>query len=141
MEWILLPLKRYADFRGRSGRKEYWLFSLATLLVYALLGGLLAYAGAFVPKYGEDPSILTMLVFSLVFLSVVALIVPGIAVEVRRFHDQDRSGWLVLLGLIPYVGFLIVLIFMCLPGTKGPNRFGADPYDSDTEKRLNEVFG
>jgi uncharacterized membrane protein YhaH (DUF805 family) len=81
-----------------------------------------------------------MLVFSLVFPSIVGLIVSGLAVEVRRFHDQDRSGWLMLLGLIPYVGFLVVLVFMCLPGTRGPNRFGADPYDSDTEKRLSEVF-
>ena len=52
---------------------------------------------------------------------------PAIAVQVRRFHDQDKSGWFVLLGLIPYVGGLIVLVFMCLPGTPGPNRFGPRP--------------
>ena len=57
------------------------------------------------------------------------LIIPGIAVQVRRFHDQDKSGWFVLLGLIPFVGGLIVLVFMCLEGTKGPNRFGPDPKD------------
>jgi uncharacterized membrane protein YhaH (DUF805 family) len=56
-----------------------------------------------------------------------AILTPSIAVQVRRFHDQDKTGWLVLLGLIPYLGGLIVLVFMCLPGTSGPNRFGADP--------------
>ncbi|MEE4200185.1 MAG: DUF805 domain-containing protein [Erythrobacter sp.] len=56
-----------------------------------------------------------------------ALIVPGLAVQVRRFHDQDKTGWLVLLGFIPIIGGLIVLVFMLLPGTDGPNRFGPDP--------------
>ena len=56
-----------------------------------------------------------------------AVIIPGIAVQVRRFHDQDKSGWFVLLALIPFVGSIAVLVFMCLEGTKGPNRFGPDP--------------
>jgi uncharacterized membrane protein YhaH (DUF805 family) len=59
-----------------------------------------------------------------------ALFIPSIAVQVRRFHDQDRTGWLILLGLIPYVGGLIVLVFMCLPGTRGTNRFGPDPKEN-----------
>jgi uncharacterized membrane protein YhaH (DUF805 family) len=60
-----------------------------------------------------------------------ALLVPSIAVGVRRFHDQDKSGWFLLLALIPVVGGLIVLVFMCLPGTSGPNRFGPDPLGTD----------
>jgi uncharacterized membrane protein YhaH (DUF805 family) len=50
---------------------------------------------------------------------------------VRRFHDQDKSGWFVLLNLIPYIGGIIVLVFMCLEGTRGPNRFGPDPKGQD----------
>jgi uncharacterized membrane protein YhaH (DUF805 family) len=50
-------------------------------------------------------------------------------VQVRRFHDQDKSGWFVLLSLIPFLGAIIVLVFMFLEGTKGPNRFGPDPKD------------
>ena len=60
---------------------------------------------------------------------VLGSIIPSIAVQVRRFHDQDRSGWMILLGFIPYVGTFIVIIFMCLKGTTGPNRFGPDPLD------------
>lgn len=70
-----------------------------------------------------------MAVFGLLWLG---LIVPSIAVQVRRFHDQDKSGWFVLLNLIPYIGGLIVLVFMFLEGTRGPNRFGPDPKAGET---------
>ena len=55
--------------------------------------------------------------------------IPALAVQVRRFHDQDKSGWMVLLAFIPFIGGLIVLVFMCLEGTRGGNRFGPDPKD------------
>ena len=76
-----------------------------------------------------------LLVFGLLYL---AIIIPSIAVQVRRFHDQDKSGWMVLLGLIPYVGGIILLVFMLLEGTRGPNRFGPDPKDPDGD--LQSVF-
>jgi len=66
---------------------------------------------------------------SLIGLFLLAAFIPTIAVQVRRFHDQDKSGWMVLLTFIPYLGGLIVMIFMCLEGTRGPNRFGPDPRD------------
>jgi uncharacterized membrane protein YhaH (DUF805 family) len=62
--------------------------------------------------------------------------IPSLAVQVRRFHDQDKSGWFILLNFVPYVGGLIVFVFMCLEGTRGPNRFGADPKDPNSA----EVF-
>jgi uncharacterized membrane protein YhaH (DUF805 family) len=55
---------------------------------------------------------------------------PSLAVTARRFHDQDRTAWLMLLGAIPYAGGIILLVFMCLAGTKGDNRYGADPRHS-----------
>lgn len=124
MEWMLLPLKRYAEFSGRSRRKEYWMFTLGIIIVYLVLalvmgigfmgsdagGGLLSGAGAVV-----------FILFAL------AVFIPGLAVQVRRFHDIDKSGWFVLLNFIPYIGAIIVLVMMCLEGTKGPNRFGPDP--------------
>ncbi len=64
------------------------------------------------------------------------ILVPSIAVQVRRFHDQDKSGWFVLIGLIPILGGLVVLVFMFLEGTRGPNRFGPDPKDPGSS----EVF-
>lgn len=125
MEWMLMPLKRYADFSGRSRRKEYWMFVLLQILVLFplmaigfVLGGL--------SDGGEGGSILFLLLvgaFGLVFF------IPNLAVQVRRFHDQDKSGWFILLGLIPYLGGIILFIFMCLEGTRGHNRFGGDPKD------------
>lgn len=126
MEWALLPLKRYADFSGRSRRKEYWMFALLVVvvsMVLAFVGIALGHGmatGSGIPMAAGP----MMLVFG---LFVLAIIIPSFAVQVRRFHDQDKSGWFVLLNLVPYVGGLIVLIFMCLEGTHGPNRFGEDP--------------
>ena len=69
-------------------------------------------------------------------LGFIGLIIPNVAVQVRRLHDQDRSGWLILLFMIPYVGGLIGLVFMCIGGTPGPNRFGPDPYGEDYLERV-----
>ncbi len=126
MEWALLPLKRYADFSGRSRRKEYWLFAL---LVFAVTFALALLIGVFDHRsmMADGNPFMAGSAFALIGLFVLAIIIPSIAVQVRRFHDQDKSGWFVLLNLIPYIGGLIVLVFMCLEGTRGPNRFGEDP--------------
>lgn len=128
MEWMLLPLKRYADFSGRSRRKEYWLFTLATVVAYFVLFAILM--GTINFETGEG-SVFSG-IFGLMFvLFAFALLVPTLAVQVRRFHDQDKSGWLVLLNLIPYLGSLIVLVMMCLEGTAAENAYGPDPKGSD----------
>ena len=129
MEWMFMPLKRYGDFTGRSQRQEYWMFVLFVSLVIiagAILAVVLA-AGA--PKsYGSDePPVAMLAIFGLLVIFYLAMFIPLLAVQVRRFHDQDLSGWLVLLGFIPYVGGLIIFVFMCIDGTPGTNRFGPDP--------------
>lgn len=124
MEWMLLPLKHYADFEGRSQRKEFWMFVLGTLIVYALLGAIAGVGFAGGGGMGSGLGILSMGLFAIVGL---ALIIPSLAVQARRFHDQDKSGWMVLLNLVPYVGGIVVLVFMCLEGTRGDNRYGPDP--------------
>ncbi|WP_346344669.1 DUF805 domain-containing protein [Sphingomonas sp. dw_22] len=130
---MLLPLRRYADFQGRSRRMEYWMFTLLIILasivwgiVFAILGGFSGFS-----EYGGSSLFsgiagLWAVVGGLAYL---AILIPGIAVQVRRFHDRDMSGWFVLLNFIPYVGGLIVIVFMLLEGTRGPNRFGPDPKD------------
>jgi uncharacterized membrane protein YhaH (DUF805 family) len=137
MEWMLLPLKRYADFSGRSRRKEYWMFVLGSLILYAIVGGVFFALAATADGTASDGlgagGIVAVLLVAVVALG---LFIPSIAVQVRRFHDQDRSGWMVLLGFIPYVGGIIVLVFMCLDGTRGPNRFGPDP----KAENLSDVF-
>ena len=136
--WMLMPYRRYAEFTGRSQRMEYWLFWLFFYVVVVLLI-VLMFAGL---PWGEieDPGAAPGPIFwaglagSILFFLV--SFVPGIAVTVRRFHDQDLTGWLYLLNFVPYIGALIVLVFMCLDGTRGPNRFGDDPKDCN----MGEVF-
>jgi uncharacterized membrane protein YhaH (DUF805 family) len=159
IQWAVLPLKRYADFGGRSPRAEYWWFALANMVlsfVIAYLDRLL-----FRPVYG-DLGILAL-------IQAAVLLVPGMAVVIRRLHDTDHSGWWFLLTLWNYafllggsmrngislifsripseLGFVLVLmfiaavvvifIFMITPGTEGSNRYGPDPYGPD---ELEEVF-
>ena len=119
MEWATLPLKRYAEFTGRSRRKEYWMFTLLAIGIYivaSILDRIAGMNGMIAGRYGP----ITVLV-------ALGLLVPSLAVSIRRLHDSDRSGWWLLLGLVPMVGEIIVLVFMVLKGTRGANRFGADP--------------
>ncbi len=105
-------LSKYATFSGRARRSEFWfffLFQMLALLVAGIIDGILGTDGGF---YG---------LVSLVF------ILPVLAVSVRRLHDTDRSGWWVLLGLVPVVGFIVLIIWYCTKGTAGDNRFGVDP--------------
>lgn len=137
MEWMILPLKRYADFSGRSRRKEYWMFALLNVIIVIglfVIGGML---GGIEPDSSGEASGGSIVFLGLFGIYGLAILVPSLAVQVRRFHDQDKSGWFVLLSLIPYVGSLIVFVFMCLDGTKGENRFGADPKMNDN---VGDVF-
>lgn len=127
MDWMFMPYRRYADFEGRSCRREYWTFTLFTFIFLLGVATLLV-AGGIGSNDGGGP----LLWIGIVILVIWSFgsIIPSIAVQVRRFHDQDKTGWLVLLGLVPYIGSVIVLVFMCLPGTRGANRYGADPLGS-----------
>jgi uncharacterized membrane protein YhaH (DUF805 family) len=155
-EWALLPLKKYATFKGRAPRAEYWWFYLGTFIVSAVLKALDALAGTG-DAIGNVGSI--------------ALLLPWIAVTVRRLHDTERSGWWILglaVGVVAFIALFVglglfgqgstaaafttgmvailiilaaaitLLVFMVLPGTEGPNRYGPDPYGRHDE--LEEVF-
>ena len=147
MEWMLLPIKRYADFNGRSRRMEYWMFMLFQLLVFAVIGILFAVVLGAMGGLTADPSSnpvfwIMIAIFGLLYLAV--FFIPGLAVTVRRWHDQDKTGWFILifavLGAIPVVGFLASIaniVFMCLPGTVGPNKYGEDPMQAE---HLGDVF-
>ncbi|SNS17599.1 Uncharacterized membrane protein YhaH, DUF805 family [Sphingomonas laterariae] len=125
MEWMLLPLKRYADFGGRSSRREYWMFALLHATI-----GLLLYVpiiGALLAAPTNEPPTMLGVVLPLFLLYMLVMFVPALAVQVRRLHDLDKSGWLLLLGFIPFIGVFVLLYFMCIEGTRGPNRYGQDP--------------
>ena len=118
MRWYLRALRNYAVFSGRARRKEYWFFLLFTLvftIVMALIDQVLG-------TYDEGTGI-----GLLTGLYEVAMIIPGLAVSVRRLHDTSRRGWWLLLSLIPIVGGIIVFVFMVLPSRRGANRYGLDP--------------
>jgi uncharacterized membrane protein YhaH (DUF805 family) len=136
MKWMIMPLRRYADFSGRSRRLEYWMFTLfimlaavAIMIPIAITGQLAASPDGELPFAGGFVAVLA--------IAFIAILIPSLAVQVRRFHDQNRSGWWVLLGFVPYIGSLVVLVFMLIEGTKGPNDYGPDPKSSDNYE---EVF-
>jgi uncharacterized membrane protein YhaH (DUF805 family) len=125
LEWIVMPLNRALDFDGRSRRKEYWMFFLGLVTIYLTLLAI----GVIALGLSQGIGLLAGTVLVVCLVVSLALLLPSIAVQVRRFHDQNLSGWFVLLNLIPYFGSLIVLVFMCIPGTQGSNRFGPDPLE------------
>ena len=134
MEWMILPYKRYFDFSGRSRRKEFWMFTLFVFIIEAIIFSIIFSQvpfteDAIAAMETNGPSSLFFWGFALLGIFGLATIIPSIAVQVRRFHDQDKSGWMVLLNFVPAIGGLIVLVFMFLEGTKGPNRYGPDPKD------------
>lgn len=146
LEWMLMPLRRYAEFSGRSRRKEYWMFILLNMIVYVVILSLMGVTGGLgAAMENADPadpfamySGLLGGVGIVLLLWSLATLIPNIALNVRRLHDRDMSGWWYLgvfvVALIPLVGFLVsiaYLVLMCLEGTKGPNRFGPDPKGGD----------
>ena len=128
MNWMILPYRRYAEFTGRSRRREYWMFALFYLLVMIVLNALfgtndLQRAGGTM-VYGSRLVGAGSWIGGLFWL---VSLIPSLAVSIRRLHDQDRTGWLLLLALIPFFGWFALFVLMCLDGTRGSNRFGADP--------------
>jgi len=176
--WALRPLKRYAEFSGRASRAEFWWFTLFLIVTYIVIiialgataGGLAAMnpAGA-IAAGGVGIFAIFIGLFWL------AMFIPVLAVQIRRLHDINRSGWwmgafwllylvyvgltfsyaftassvtdgappsvagalaVAVLALVFFVYSIMLLVFFCLPGTKGANRYGDDPYGADVA----EVF-
>jgi uncharacterized membrane protein YhaH (DUF805 family) len=117
MNWYVEVLKKYAVFEGRARRSEYWFFFLFNFLISL---GISIVVGVLSSAAGVDLSFLS-------FVYALAVLIPSIAVAVRRLHDTDRSGWWILISLIPCVGTIILLVFLVQDSTPGPNRFGANP--------------
>lgn len=117
MDWYLSVLKKYAVFTGRARRKEYWYFILVSLFIMIGLAVIESLVFQTAPgKFG----ILTW-IYWLVVLT------PTIAVQVRRLHDVGRSGWWLLLSLIPIVGPIVLIVFYCTDSEPGTNQYGPNP--------------
>ena len=118
MNWYLKVVRQYADFTGRARRKEYWMFGLFhflfTILAIILDNVLdLAFPGTI---YGP-----------LYCLYAIALFLPTLGVMVRRLHDLDKSGWMMLITLIPIIGSIWMLVLLASEGDSGSNEYGSDP--------------
>lgn len=112
MNWYLGVLKKYAEFSGRARRKEYWMFFLFNFIIALVLGvieGIIGSAG------------ILGIVYAL------AVLVPSLAVGARRLHDTGRSGWWLLILLVPVIGVIVLLVFMVLDSESGKNQYGPNP--------------
>ena len=125
MHWVVRPWRQMFDFSGRATRREYWLLQAQVLLAYFVLllgGGLLGSAGA-------DP--LGFLFIGIMLLFVLVAGIATVSAGVRRIHDHDKTGWLLLLSFVPLFGWIFLLIMTLTPGTKGENSYGYDPREGD----------
>lgn len=118
MNWYVDVLRKYAVFEGRARRKEYWMFCLFNIIASCAFLTVDVMTGMFNRAVG-------MGVFSALYS--LAVIVPSLAVSVRRLHDTDRSGWWLLIALVPCLGAIVLLVYTVQGGTPGQNRFGSDP--------------
>lgn len=118
MSWYFKVLQNYFNFSGRARRKEYWMFFLFQI-IFAIVAIIIDNVlGLAIKDIGYGP------VYGLYAL---ATLIPGLAVTVRRLHDTGKSGWYFLVGLIPFIGGIILLVFVVSAGDVGENAYGPDP--------------
>lgn len=116
MNYYLGVLKKYAVFSGRAQRAEYWYFLLVNLLISIAINFL-----------GFLHIIPGGIVFALRILLVFVVLIPGLAVAVRRLHDTNHSGWWLLIGLIPFVGIIVLIVLMVIDSDSAENKYGPSP--------------
>ncbi len=112
MNWYLKVFRQYADFSGRARRTEYWMFALFNIIIGSILLAIDLGLGTYGALYS---------IYGLVVL------IPGLAVAVRRLHDVGKSGWFLLVGLIPIIGAIWLLILMVTDSQIGSNKWGENP--------------
>lgn len=128
MKWYLMALKKYAEFNGRSRRQEYWMFLLFNM-IFAIVAMILDNVlGIAMESIGYGP---------LYGLYTLAMFIPGLAVGVRRLHDIGKSGWMMLIALIPIIGAIWLIVLFATNGTVGSNQYGEDPKNPNDE--INEI--
>ena len=137
MEWYIKVLKNYANFKGRARRKEYWMFVLINFIIYIafmiliiiieVISGVI-YVSDLKIIITSLMTLFTVTPFSVILsLYVLAILVPSLAVSVRRLHDIGKSGWFILISLIPIVGSIILLVWACQEGMPEANEYGENP--------------
>lgn len=125
---------KYATFRGRAARSEYWWWALLNIIITTVL---------YVPyTYAVLAQDTTMLLTTGLLMAAwgLGVLIPNLAVTVRRLHDTNRSGWNILWSLIPLVGGIVVFVFLVLEGTHGDNSYGTDPLNDSDGGQDDTVF-
>ena len=120
-------LTQYVGFRGRARRSEYWWFVVFSILVGLVAGFLDGVLGTEFRSATDDAPAWYSSGGFISSIASLALLLPTLAVAVRRLHDTDRTGWWLLIGLIPLVGGIVLLVFFVLDSTPGTNRYGVSP--------------
>jgi uncharacterized membrane protein YhaH (DUF805 family) len=120
VNWYFEVLGKYAEFDGRARRKEYWMFTLISFLVSIAIGFGLGFVGGML---GLNQTMVTVLTFAYS----VAVLIPSLAVSVRRLHDTGRSGWWLLIVLVPLIGAIVLLVFSLQDSERGTNAYGRNP--------------
>jgi uncharacterized membrane protein YhaH (DUF805 family) len=121
MEYYTKVLKDYAVFSGRARRKEYWMFTLIHVLIMVALFLLMILGG-------ENMTSVLMIVYALYTL---AVLIPSLAVTIRRLHDTGKSGWWIFIGFIPFIGGFVLLYFMIVDSQPGANLYGPNPKEGE----------
>ncbi|WP_462408553.1 DUF805 domain-containing protein [Neobacillus sp. Marseille-QA0830] len=112
MDWYLKVLKNYTGFQGRARRMEYWMFALINFIIALVIGLLEMIIGI--------PQVIST-------LYTLAILLPSLAVGVRRLHDTGKSGWWLLISLIPFIGAIILVVFFFLDSSPNDNQYGPNP--------------
>ena len=122
MNWYLKCWQQYADFSGRARRKEYWMFVLFNAIVAFVISFILGLIAGL-----TDIAALA----NLSYIYTLAVLIPSLAVCVRRLHDVGKSGWMYLIALIPVVGWIWLIVLFCTDSQKGSNKWGNNPKESE----------
>lgn len=133
MNWYIKGLSNFINFTGRARRSEYWYFTLGNVLVFIVLSGLISVFIDAVESLPEEVAI------GIVGLFMLTMIIPSLAVSVRRLHDTGRSGWWLLISLIPYVGSIVLLIFYIQDSEPGTNKWGRNPKRPETDDIMDHL--
>jgi uncharacterized membrane protein YhaH (DUF805 family) len=120
MEWYLMVWRKYAQFDGRSRRKEYWMFVLFNTIIFFVL-----YAGGLALLMGNNKLGILFMILCVVYG--LAVLLPSLACAVRRLHDTNKKGLWILIALVPFIGGIWLLVLLATDGTQGDNQFGRNP--------------
>lgn len=126
MNWYLKVINQYFDFSGRARRKEYWYFTLFSVIISWTLSSIDMLFGIYVF------SIISIIYSLLVFI-------PSFAVLVRRLHDIGKSGWYFFLLFIPLIGWIWLLVLLCMEGEQKPNKWGENPKGIGNDKLIDQI--